>query len=97
MNNYSTIKTCPKGHKYDHLVCPECPVCSSELLKGEESVDFIALSMPARRALLEANIKNLKEISKYSEKELLKLHGFGPKSIKILKPILQNKGLSFKK
>lgn len=36
------------------------------------------------------------QLVKYTEAELLKLHGVGPKSIKILKGFLEAKGLSFK-
>jgi hypothetical protein len=36
-------------------------------------------------------------LSKKTEKELLALHGFGPSSIKKLKPLLKEEGLSFKK
>lgn len=90
------IQTCPNGHTFNHSQCPTCPVCSKELLQKQGGEDFAATSMPAQRALLEAGIKNFGDLSKYSEKELLKLHGFGAKSIRILKPLLEEKGLSFK-
>lgn len=52
----------------------------------------IKLSAPAHRALAEADITTTEQLSQFTEKELLKLHGFGPKSIAILKEI----GVTFK-
>lgn len=54
------------------------------------------MSAPALRALLNANIFNLNDLSKYSEKEILKLHGMGPASIPTLRSALKDKKLSFK-
>lgn len=59
--------------------------------------DFPNLGAPALRALLNANITNLKELSTYSEKEILAFHGMGPGSIPTLRKALQEKGLQFKK
>lgn len=54
------------------------------------------LSAPAGRALQSAGIKTLKDLSAFSEKEILKLHGVGPSSIPTLKKALQSAGLHFK-
>jgi hypothetical protein len=43
------------------------------------------IGAPATRALAEAGITQLSQLSQYSEAELLKLHGFGPKAIRILR------------
>ena len=59
--------------------------------------DLPRISAPAERALAAVNIKTLTDVSRWSEKELLKLHGFGPKGIRILKKALAEKKLSFKK
>jgi DNA-directed RNA polymerase alpha subunit len=53
------------------------------------------LSAPARRALENAGIKTLKQLSKFSEKQILELHGMGPSSIPKLKAELKKEGLSF--
>ncbi|MCR8656434.1 DNA-directed RNA polymerase subunit alpha C-terminal domain-containing protein [Paenibacillus endoradicis] len=53
------------------------------------------LSQPAIRALLSANIRTVEDVSKYSTNELLKLHGFGPKAIRILQQSLDAEGLHF--
>lgn len=53
------------------------------------------LSQPALRALLGANIYTLKDVSRHTVAELLKLHGLGPKTIRTLEPALHAKGLDF--
>lgn len=55
-----------------------------------------SLSAPAQRALSNEGIKTLKQLAKYSEADLLKLHGFGKASLPILRVALEEKGLSFK-
>ena len=53
------------------------------------------LSQPALRALQAAGITRLEQCAKFSEKQLLALHGFGPKGIVILRSALHAKGLDF--
>lgn len=55
------------------------------------------LSQPAQRALAGAGIQNLKQLSKFSEKEIKELHGIGPNAMKKLSEALAAKGLSFAK
>lgn len=43
------------------------------------------LSKPSQRAFDQAGIKTLDDIRSYTEKELLSLHGVGPKTIRQLK------------
>ena len=57
---------------------------------------FSSLSAPARRALESNGIKTARQLSAFSEKEILQLHGMGPSSIPKLKNILKQNGLSFK-
>ena len=57
----------------------------------------IKIGQPAHRALQANGINTLKQICSFSEKELLALHGIGPKAISILKEALQKEGLLFKK
>ncbi|WP_414044052.1 DNA-directed RNA polymerase subunit alpha C-terminal domain-containing protein [Macrococcus sp. EM39E] len=54
------------------------------------------ISQPAMRALTSINVKSLEDIMKYSEEELLALHGFGPKSIRILRKEMDAHGMKFK-
>lgn len=55
------------------------------------------LSAPARRALENKRIKSLLMLSKFTEKEILALHGMGPGSIPKLRKALNEEGLSFRK
>ncbi len=59
--------------------------------------EFPNIGAPAFRAIDNAGIKTLRDITNYSEKELLSLHGFGPRALTMLKDALNKKGLSFTK
>jgi uncharacterized protein YdhG (YjbR/CyaY superfamily) len=50
---------------------------------------------PARSALEEAGYTKLKQLTRVTERELIKLHGMGPKALGILREELNAKGLSF--
>ncbi|HSL45537.1 MAG TPA: DUF4287 domain-containing protein [Anaerolineales bacterium] len=54
------------------------------------------LGAPAERALAGAGVKNLKQLTKFSEAEIKELHGVGPNAIGKLRQALAEKGLSFK-
>jgi DNA-directed RNA polymerase alpha subunit len=59
---------------------------------------FLAvLSAPARRALEREGVKTLKQLSRYSEEDILQLHGVGPSSIPKLRRALKDEGLGFHK
>lgn len=88
------LKTCDKGHKfYKSSDCPTCPTCAAE--NKPESGFLSLLSSPARGALEYAGISTLVKLSQYSEREILKLHGVGPKTIPTLRQVLQDAGLAF--
>lgn len=53
-------------------------------------------SEPASQAFLLEGIKTLEDLTKYTKKELLKLHGVGPKAIRILEVELKRLNLKFK-
>jgi hypothetical protein len=55
-----------------------------------------AISGPAERALAAIGVTTLEQASEHSEKELLALHGFGPKGIKILREFFATHGLAFR-
>ena len=57
---------------------------------------FSSLAAPARRALENAGIKTLEQLSGKSETEILKLHGMGPSTIPKLRSLLKLRALSFK-
>lgn len=58
--------------------------------------DLPKTSAPAQRALEGIGVQNLKQLSKHSEKEILTLHGMGPKAMRLLREALAKQGLSFK-
>ncbi|MES2848221.1 MAG: hypothetical protein V4685_04155 [Bacteroidota bacterium] len=90
------LKLCSKGHHfYKSSDCPVCPVCEKE--KKPLNGFLSKLSAPARRALENKGITSLKELSAYSEKEILQLHGIGKTAIPLLATSLKEEGFSFKK
>ncbi len=90
-----TLRICPKGHQYyKSSDCPTCPVCEDE--KKPETGFLSVLSAPARRALENNGIKTLKQLSKYSEAEILEFHGMGKTTIPKLREVLKEKNLAFK-
>lgn len=90
-----TLKICKIGHKYyKSSDCPTCPICENERKPKDNFLSLLVA--PARRALEREHIKTLLDLSKWSEKEILNLHGIGKSSIPILKKELNNNGLDFK-
>jgi len=89
-------RTCKYRHTYyKSSDCDVCPICEKE---KKPAGGFLSLvSAPARRALEGAGIKTLNQLSKYSGKELLKLHGIGPTAIPKLRAALKEENLSFKR
>lgn len=92
-------KVCSRGHRFQKSSdCPVCPICWSGYYRKKVQSDFPdKLSAPALRALRNAKITSLNKLSKYTEAEILNLHGMGPASIPLLKTALRKQGLSFKK
>ena len=92
-------KVCDRGHVfYKSSDCPVCPKCWAGYYRDKVQGDFPEkMSAPALRALLNENIMNLSDLAKFSEKEILKLHGMGPASLPLLRAALKDKGLAFKK
>ncbi|HEU4859528.1 MAG TPA: RNA polymerase alpha subunit C-terminal domain-containing protein [Chitinophagaceae bacterium] len=90
------MRTCSQGHEYyKSSDCPVCPVCEKE---RKPAAGFLTkVGAPARRALEQEGIDSLHKLSKYTEQELLQLHGMGPGAIPKLKQALKEKGLSFRK
>jgi DNA-directed RNA polymerase alpha subunit len=63
-----------------------------------KSDNFLGLlGAPARRALENNQISTEEKLSKYTEKEILRLHGIGKSSLPILQQALKDAGLSFQK
>ncbi|HEY0742406.1 MAG TPA: hypothetical protein VGD40_13120 [Chryseosolibacter sp.] len=89
-----TLKTCSKGHRfYKSSDCPTCPICEGE---RKPTTGFLSLlPAPARRGLESAGLDSLVKVSEWSETDIAKLHGMGPKGISILKKLLTDSGLAF--
>jgi hypothetical protein len=91
-----TLRICKNGHKYyKSSDCPVCPIC--EAAKKSTDGPFSTLGAPARRALENNGIKTIAELTKFSEKEILKFHGLGPSTMPLLRKLLKEKKLSFRK
>ncbi|MDF2905143.1 MAG: hypothetical protein K0R34_464 [Herbinix sp.] len=59
-------------------------------------LENIKLGKPANRALQNNGIETIDQLTEYTEKELLALHGFGPKALGILQKVLEEEGLLLK-
>jgi DNA-directed RNA polymerase alpha subunit len=55
------------------------------------------LAQPAQRALASAGIQRLEQLSQFSENEVKKMHGIGPRALDQLRSALAEKGLAFAK
>jgi len=91
-----TKRKCTAGHVYyKSSDCPVCPVCEKERNAG---AGFLSrLGAPARRALEGKGIRSVEQLARFTEKEILQLHGMGPASLPVLKKALIDAGLSFNK
>jgi predicted flap endonuclease-1-like 5' DNA nuclease len=54
------------------------------------------IGAPATRALEHAGVHGLEELADWSEKDLLALHGMGPRAVGILREHLAEQGLAFR-
>jgi hypothetical protein len=61
----------------------------------QPETDFPKTSQPALRALIAAGYTRLEQLTNITEADLLKLHGMGPKAVRILREALEAKGWSF--
>ena len=62
----------------------------------EPESDFpTGISNPARRALAGAGYTHLVQLTHVTEADLLKLHGVGPKAVRLIREALGAKGWSF--
>ena len=68
----------------------------SEQQRAKTGDDFPkALGRPATRALQTAGYECLSQLTAVTTKELLALHGFGPKGLRILRETLAERGETF--
>jgi hypothetical protein len=55
------------------------------------------IGRPATRALLGAGLRTLDQVALRTERELLALHGVGPKAVRVLAEALRERGLALRK
>lgn len=72
----------------------KCAVTRGEVdLSKYDKVDGVwrnlGLAAPARRALIDSKILTIKDLKKWNESDLIKLHGMGPSALKILKKAIK--------
>ncbi|MDX2162070.1 MAG: DNA-binding protein [bacterium] len=58
--------------------------------------DLPNIGRPARAALHAAGYYTLEQLAHLTEKQVLGLHGVGPKAIRILKAVMAEKGQAFR-
>jgi predicted flap endonuclease-1-like 5' DNA nuclease len=61
-----------------------------------QSTDLPKIGAPATRALNGAGYTRLEQLTQATEAELMALHGFGPRALRILKEALAARGLALK-
>jgi predicted flap endonuclease-1-like 5' DNA nuclease len=71
-------------------------VSQSRTRDEERPGDLPFIGGPARDALALAGVTRLEQLPAFTEKELLALHGVGPKAIRILREALAAQGLAFR-
>ena len=57
----------------------------------------IGLAAPARRALVDAGLTELTQLSDWTRAEIATLHGMGPRALDRMDEALTSKGLSFRR
>ncbi|MGD9705931.1 MAG: helix-hairpin-helix domain-containing protein [Acidimicrobiia bacterium] len=58
--------------------------------------DLPMIGAPATRALASIGVTSIGDLVNYSKAELLALHGFGPKALRMLSETLADAGLSLR-
>jgi DNA-directed RNA polymerase alpha subunit len=63
--------------------------------KKQESPFPPGVAQPAVRALNAAGYTRLEQLTRATETDLMRLHGMGPKALRVLRETLAGRGLSF--
>ena len=85
-------KTCANGHVFRQGEWPTCPTCERERMAMSP---LPAIGAPATRALQAAAVDRLVDLAVWSERDLLALHGMGPRAVDRLREHLATVGMSF--
>jgi predicted flap endonuclease-1-like 5' DNA nuclease len=54
------------------------------------------IGRPATSALAGIGVRNVEQLADYTERDIHALHGVGPKAIRILRPLMDEMGISFR-
>lgn len=60
-----------------------------------DSTPLPRIGMPATNALAVEGVTTLEQVATWSERDLLALHGVGPKAIRILREAMSERGMDF--
>jgi hypothetical protein len=87
-------KTCANGHPFEKTSdCPTCPICERDRVATSA---IPKIGAPATRALEKAGVHGLEDLADWTERDLLAMHGMGPRAVGILREHLAERGLSLK-
>ena len=56
----------------------------------------VSIGKPAMRALNNAGIDHLEQLTDYTESEIIRLHGMGPRAVDRLRASLARQGMAFR-
>ncbi|MDT9688113.1 hypothetical protein Q5762_07055 [Streptomyces sp. P9(2023)] len=72
-------------------------LATAEAPAGETGGDLPAgIGRPATRALLGAGLTTLDQVARHTGRELLAMHGVGPKAVRVLSEALEQRGRSLR-
>lgn len=95
MKKRKTTRLCVNGHEFiKSSKCLVCPICENS--KPINNLFLKQFSAPARRALEKLEIVRVHDICNYTENELTRVHGMGPKALEIMKTLMKELNINFK-
>jgi hypothetical protein len=63
---------------------------------GVTGTNLPKIGAPATRAFAHVGITTLEDLCEWTERDLLALHGVGPRAITILRPVMAEHGVTFR-
>lgn len=70
---------------------------ANKLGAAPSGIEFLKISNPAKRALLNNGVHTIADLSERTVEEVKRFHGIGPSAFPVLKKVLRQNGLTFKK
>jgi predicted flap endonuclease-1-like 5' DNA nuclease len=65
------------------------------VVEPSEPSDLPNIGRPATRALAQIGVRNVEQLAAYTEEDILALHGVGPRAIRVLRPVMEERGIRF--